>query len=36
MKDPFGALSDWNDSGGEVDHCSWFGVDCSDGKVVIL
>ncbi|XP_034687806.1 inactive receptor-like serine/threonine-protein kinase At2g40270 [Vitis riparia] len=36
VKDPFGALSDWNDSGGEVDHCSWFGVECSDGKVVIL
>ncbi|KAL7264250.1 hypothetical protein ACSBR1_002244 [Camellia fascicularis] len=37
VRDPFGALSDWNDLGGEVDPCSWIGVECSeDGKVVIL
>ncbi|CAL5386369.1 unnamed protein product [Camellia sinensis] len=37
VRDPFGALSDWNDLGGDVDPCSWFGVECSeDGKVVIL
>ncbi|XVF84059.1 hypothetical protein PTKIN_Ptkin16aG0544300 [Pterospermum kingtungense] len=36
--DPFGALSDWKEEdGGHVDHCSWFGVECShDGKVVVL
>uniref|UniRef100_A0A0A0KF88 Protein kinase domain-containing protein n=1 Tax=Cucumis sativus TaxID=3659 RepID=A0A0A0KF88_CUCSA len=34
--DPFGALANWNDKDGEFDHCSWFGVECSDGKVVIL
>lgn len=37
--DPFGALSSWNDEKGgesESDPCSWFGVECSDGKVVIL
>lgn len=36
VRDPFGALANWNDKGGEFDHCSWFGVECSDGKVVIL
>ncbi|KAL7247258.1 hypothetical protein ACSBR2_002222 [Camellia fascicularis] len=37
VRDPFGALSDWNDLGIDVDPCSWFGVECSeDGKVVIL
>ncbi|KDP45772.1 hypothetical protein JCGZ_17379 [Jatropha curcas] len=35
-RDPFGALSDWNEKGGETDPCLWFGVECSDGKVVIL
>ncbi|TQD91518.1 hypothetical protein C1H46_022916 [Malus baccata] len=34
--DPFGALANWNDEDGEVDPCSWFGVECSDGKVVAL
>lgn len=34
--DPFGALANWNDEDGEVDPCSWFGVQCSDGKVVVL
>lgn len=31
--DPFGALWDW---GGTENHCFWFGVACSDGKVVNL
>ncbi|XP_021278004.1 probable inactive receptor-like protein kinase At3g56050 [Herrania umbratica] len=34
--DPFGALSNWKENDGEIDPCSWFGVECSDGKVVIL
>lgn len=34
--DPFGALLDWKEEGGEVHPCSWFGVECSDGKVVAL
>ncbi|XP_043697825.1 inactive receptor-like serine/threonine-protein kinase At2g40270 [Telopea speciosissima] len=34
--DPFGALSNWNDDDGLNDPCSWFGVECSDGKVVVL
>ncbi|PQM36247.1 putative inactive receptor-like protein kinase [Prunus yedoensis var. nudiflora] len=37
VRDPYGALSKiWNKDGGEDDPCSWFGVECSDGKVVIL
>ncbi|KAE8695676.1 putative inactive receptor-like protein kinase [Hibiscus syriacus] len=36
VNDPFGALSDWKQQDGEVDHCSWFGVECSDGKVIAL
>ncbi|GMI79940.1 hypothetical protein HRI_001663300 [Hibiscus trionum] len=36
VNDPFGALSDWKEQDGEVDHCSWFGVECSDGKVIAL
>ncbi|XP_057954299.1 inactive receptor-like serine/threonine-protein kinase At2g40270 isoform X2 [Malania oleifera] len=36
VRDPYGALSNWNDHEGEMDPCSWFGVECSDGKVVIL
>lgn len=33
--DPYGALSNWGKPG--IDHCSWFGVDCSeDGRVVSL
>ncbi|XVE69467.1 hypothetical protein DITRI_Ditri09bG0154500 [Diplodiscus trichospermus] len=36
VNDPFGALSDWKEEDGEVDHCFWFGVECSDGKVVVL
>ena len=36
MSDPFGALSNWNDDVGVIDPCSWFGVECSDGNVVVL
>lgn len=36
MSDPFGALSNWNVEVGVIDPCSWFGVECSDGKVVAL
>ncbi|OMO82826.1 hypothetical protein CCACVL1_11750 [Corchorus capsularis] len=36
VSDPFGALSNWKENDGEIDHCSWFGVECSNGKVVIL
>ncbi|XP_020599556.1 protein MALE DISCOVERER 2-like [Phalaenopsis equestris] len=33
--DPYGALANWGRSG--VDHCFWFGVECSDdGKAVSL
>ncbi|XP_062154680.1 inactive receptor-like serine/threonine-protein kinase At2g40270 [Alnus glutinosa] len=34
--DPFGALSNWKDEDGVVDPCSWFGIECSDGKVLTL
>ncbi|PSR93219.1 Inactive receptor-like protein kinase [Actinidia chinensis var. chinensis] len=36
VSDPFGALSNWNDDVGVIDPCSWFGVECSDGNVVVL
>lgn len=36
VRDPSGALSDWKDNDGVVDPCSWSGVECADGKVVIL
>ncbi|XP_030537496.1 probable inactive receptor-like protein kinase At3g56050 isoform X2 [Rhodamnia argentea] len=35
-RDPYGALSSWKDDVGAVDSCSWFGVECSDGQVVVL
>ncbi|OWM66677.1 inactive receptor-like serine/threonine-protein kinase At2g40270 isoform X2 [Punica granatum] len=41
-KDPFGALSNWkwnaqgDGGGGIIDPCSWFGIECSHGRVVIL
>ncbi|KAL6967716.1 non-specific serine,threonine protein kinase [Sarracenia purpurea var. burkii] len=35
-RDPFDALSNWIDNDRIVDHCSWFGVECSDGKVITL
>ncbi|KAK9057555.1 hypothetical protein SSX86_022391 [Deinandra increscens subsp. villosa] len=36
--DPFGVLSGWGNDGEAADlgPCSWFGVECADGKVVIL
>ncbi|KAJ1418378.1 Serine-threonine/tyrosine-protein kinase, catalytic domain [Sesbania bispinosa] len=36
VSDPFGALSNWVDDEVAVDPCNWFGVECSDGKVVVL
>ncbi|XP_038722025.1 probable inactive receptor-like protein kinase At3g56050 isoform X2 [Tripterygium wilfordii] len=36
VRDPYGALSSWDENNGEIDPCSWFGVECSDGKVVIF
>ncbi|XP_028768984.1 inactive receptor-like serine/threonine-protein kinase At2g40270 isoform X2 [Neltuma alba] len=37
VRDPFGALSNWNGEGVHTDPCSWFGVECSvHGKVVSL
>lgn len=37
LKDPFGALSSWNgDGGGGINPCSWFGVGCAHGRVVVL
>ena len=37
VSDPFDALKNWkDDDGGVIGHCSWSGVECSDGKVVIL
>ncbi|KAJ0045865.1 hypothetical protein Pint_06562 [Pistacia integerrima] len=36
VSDPFGALGNWKSSDTENDPCSWFGVECSGGKVVIL
>ncbi|KAL7107604.1 hypothetical protein ACP275_06G065600 [Erythranthe tilingii] len=34
--DPHGALSNWIDEVGVETPCSWFGVQCSQGYVVIL
>ncbi|KAJ1387052.1 Serine-threonine/tyrosine-protein kinase, catalytic domain [Sesbania bispinosa] len=37
VRDPLGALSNWNNGEEEViDPCSWFGVHCSHGRVVSL
>lgn len=39
IRDPYGVLGNWNSGGGEDDDddpCSWFGVECSDGKVISL
>ena len=36
VNDPFGALLNWKDEDGVINPCSWFGVECSDGKVVVL
>ncbi|KAJ6315333.1 hypothetical protein OIU78_018758 [Salix suchowensis] len=35
-RDPLGALSNWIEKDGDIDPCSWYGVECSDDKVVIL
>lgn len=36
VSDPFGALLNWTEEDGVVDPCSWFGVECVNGNVVIL
>ncbi|KAA0035871.1 putative inactive receptor-like protein kinase [Cucumis melo var. makuwa] len=36
VSDPFGVLSNWNDHKEDINPCFWFGVECSDGKVVSL
>lgn len=36
ISDPFNALWNWKYIDGELDQCSWFGVACSDGKVIEL
>lgn len=36
VSDPFDALKNWKSSDTENDPCSWFGVGCYEGKVVIL
>ncbi|GMP23482.1 hypothetical protein CsSME_00001064 [Camellia sinensis var. sinensis] len=38
VSDPFGALSNWNDDVGVgvINPCSWFGVECSNGNVLVL
>ncbi|XP_054796914.1 inactive receptor-like serine/threonine-protein kinase At2g40270 [Prosopis cineraria] len=36
INDPFGALSNWKANDGAIDPCSWFGVECSEGKIVTL
>ncbi|XAR65965.1 Non-specific serine/threonine protein kinase [Bertholletia excelsa] len=36
VSDPSGALSNWKDDVGVIDPCLWFGVECSNGNVVVL
>ncbi|OIW15078.1 hypothetical protein TanjilG_08565 [Lupinus angustifolius] len=37
VSDPFGALSNWvDDDDVAVDPCNWFGVECSEGRVIVL
>ncbi|KAK6156102.1 hypothetical protein DH2020_010350 [Rehmannia glutinosa] len=36
VSDPHGALTNWIDEVGLESHCSWFGVECSEGYVVGL
>lgn len=36
INDPFNALRSWKYIDGDLDPCSWFGVECSDGKVITL
>ncbi|KAL5698786.1 non-specific serine/threonine protein kinase [Ranunculus cassubicifolius] len=35
-RDPYGALLTWNFDEEDEDPCSWDGIECSDGKVMIL
>ncbi|RDY00590.1 Protein MALE DISCOVERER 2, partial [Mucuna pruriens] len=32
-KDIFDALMNWGNDEVVVDHCNWFGIECSDGRV---
>lgn len=34
--DPNGALSNWSDENGVETPCFWYGVGCSEGRVVAL
>ncbi|KAK3019353.1 hypothetical protein RJ639_003884 [Escallonia herrerae] len=34
IRDPYSALSSWNDNEGDSNPCFWFGVECAEGKVV--
>ncbi|KHN46130.1 Putative LRR receptor-like serine/threonine-protein kinase [Glycine soja] len=36
VSDPQGALSSWSGEDGDIDPCSWFGVECFHGYVVTL
>ncbi|OIV98414.1 hypothetical protein TanjilG_16741 [Lupinus angustifolius] len=36
VSDPFGALSNWVDDEVAIDPCNWFGVECSNGRVVVF
>lgn len=36
VRDPYGALLNWNDSVKDANPCSWFGVECTDGRVITL
>ncbi|XP_023543034.1 probable inactive receptor-like protein kinase At3g56050 [Cucurbita pepo subsp. pepo] len=36
VNDPFDSLSNWNDHKEDINPCFWFGVECSDGKVISL
>ncbi|RDX89721.1 Protein MALE DISCOVERER 2 [Mucuna pruriens] len=36
VKDPFGALTNWVNDEIAVNPCNWLGVECSDGRVVVL
>ncbi|KAL5164050.1 Protein MALE DISCOVERER 2 [Glycine soja] len=36
VNDPFDALSNWVNDEVAVNPCNWFGVECSDGRVVVL
>ncbi|KAK9124589.1 hypothetical protein Sjap_014191 [Stephania japonica] len=35
-RDPYGALTSWNSNGVEETPCFWSGIECADGKVVVL